>query len=80
MPSEITLFRQSVTIWPRNRVVHVLHEQHGSMLLSPEPCQTVLAEVLAERVTVSRDRILEVGPTDLIDRGYCGACIATLVG
>ena len=80
MPSQITLFRHSVTNRPRGRVVHVLHQQHGPMLVPPAPCKSVLAEALAERVTVSRDSLLELDPTELISRGYCEPCIGTLVG
>ena len=50
------------------------------MLVPPAPCKSVLAEALAERVTVSRDSLLELDPTELISRGYCEPCIGTLVG
>ena len=48
--------------------------------MPPTPCRVVLAEVLAERVTVPRDRLLELDPAELVDRGYCENCIGTLVG
>jgi hypothetical protein len=80
MHSEVILFRQSVTHSRHNRGVHVLHQQQGPMLISPPPCERVLAEVLAERVTVSRDRLLELDPKELVSRGYCEDCIGTLVG
>ena len=50
------------------------------MLMSPAPCERVVAEVLAERVTVPRDRLLGLDPAELVNRGYCEDCIATLVG
>ena len=50
------------------------------MLVSPAPCKSVLPEVLAERVTVSLDSLLELDPAELVSRGYCEDCIGTLVG
>ena len=50
------------------------------MLVPPPPCKSVLPEALAERVTVSRDSLLELDPSELINRGYCKPCIGTIVG
>jgi hypothetical protein len=80
MHTEVILFRQSMTNSRHDRNVHVLHRQQGPMLMSPPPCQRTLAEVLAERVTVSRARLLELDPGELVSRGYCEVCIGTLVG
>ncbi len=78
MGSVVTLFRPAVTARSRERKVHVLERRHGFMLVSPPPCRRRLAEVLAEKVTVPRERIVTRDRAELINRGYCPHCISTL--
>jgi hypothetical protein len=74
----VTLFRQSATAWPGGRTVHVLDQRLGFMLVSPTPCHTALAEILAEQVTVDRDALTKRDPAELVIRGYCRHCVGTL--
>lgn len=78
MAAEVTLFRQTAERWPGGPKVHILEKRIGFMLCTPSVCHTVLAEVLAEKVTVPRDALLAHTPAELVNRGYCRHCIGTL--
>ncbi len=74
----ISLFRHATPGWPGGPTVHVLGKLHGFMLVAPFPCQTVLAAILAEQVTVERDALAKRDRAELVHRGYCRHCIGTL--
>ena len=81
MPSDqtVTLFRQSAHLRARGgTTVHVLDRKLGIMLVPPSPCQAVLHEILAEKVTVAREAIAQRDRAELANRGYCRDCLAAL--
>lgn len=58
--------------------MHVLDRRVGSMLVAPAPCEHVLAEILAEKTVVARDRLMRLDDAALAHRGYCRHCLGTL--
>jgi hypothetical protein len=74
----VTLFRQSVTARDGGRTVHLLDRQMGFVLVPPPPCDAALVEILAEKVSVSREAITQRDRAELEDRGYCRHCLGTL--
>jgi hypothetical protein len=80
MPAQtsVTLFRHATPGWPGGPTVHVLDRRVGFMFAAPSPCLHVLAEVLAEKVTVDRRTLTKRDSAELFIRGYCRHCIGTL--
>lgn len=76
--SDVTLFRHASPGWPGGPTVHVLDQRESFWLVSPSPCHTVLAAILAETATVDRDRLTKLDCAAVINRGYCRHCIDTL--
>lgn len=74
----ITLFRRSVTARSEGRMVHLLDQRVGFVLVPPSPCQGALVEILAEKVSVPREAITRRDRAELENRGYCRHCLGTL--
>jgi hypothetical protein len=74
----VTLFRKSVTARSRERLVHLLDRRMGFVLVPPSPCQAALVEIVAEKVSVPREAIVQRDRAELENRGYCRHCLGTL--
>ena len=76
--ADVTLFRHATPQWPGGPMVHILDRHESFVLVAPSPCQTVLAEILAETAAVDRDTIRRHHGAELTRRGYCRPCMVTL--